>query len=169
MTHKHRATNSVTTAYTESEVPNDYDANSHQAQSEADHEYFRSHSPEKKSIPAPLNLGHNLGVGNQKEKPLHSPASFRSGFSIGSKQIIPPTHQQLRSIDNSPRYDGRMHDLQQKHLAAQQSAMGKNYEYFEGNNVFWLGGRLQNARDRPVNILTGILILFPTILFFIFS
>lgn len=48
-------------------------------------------------------------------------------------------------------------------------AAGKNYQYFEGNTVFAMGGRLQNARDRPVNIATGILVVLPAVLFFIFS
>jgi palmitoyltransferase ZDHHC9/14/18 len=50
-----------------------------------------------------------------------------------------------------------------------KSALGKNYEYFEGNTIFWLGGRLQNARDRPINIATGVFLVLPAILFFVFS
>jgi palmitoyltransferase ZDHHC9/14/18 len=46
---------------------------------------------------------------------------------------------------------------------------GKNYEYFTGNTRFFWGGRLQNTRDRPVNIATGLFVLIPGILFFIFS
>ncbi|KAF2452443.1 DHHC palmitoyltransferase-domain-containing protein, partial [Lineolata rhizophorae] len=50
-----------------------------------------------------------------------------------------------------------------------QMQLGKNYEYFTGNTVFCWGGRLQNARDRPINIATGILVLAPAGLFFGFS
>lgn len=46
---------------------------------------------------------------------------------------------------------------------------GKNHQYFDGNTRFWAGGRLQNARDRPVNIVTGLLAVLPGVLFFIFS
>lgn len=165
---QHRPTASITTGYTESDIPNDYDVNSQPTQSE-NGDYFRSESPEKRTLPAPLNLGNSLGIGDQKDKPLRSPHSFRSGFSIGSKQIIPPSHQQLHSNEPSPRYNEHARNSQEKQYLAQQSAMGKNYEYFEGNNVFWLGGRLQNARDRPMNIVTGVLLVLPAVLFFVFS
>jgi palmitoyltransferase ZDHHC9/14/18 len=45
-------------------------------------------------------------------------------------------------------------------------APGRNHEYFEGNTVFCLGGRLQNTRHRPINIGTGFLIVLPAALFF---
>ena len=49
------------------------------------------------------------------------------------------------------------------------SAMGKNYQYFSGNTVFCWGGRLQNTRDRPINIASAILLLVPIVLFFVFE
>lgn len=166
---QHRPAASITTGYTESEAPNEYDVNSQQGQSETSHHYFRSESPEKKSIPAPLNLNKTLGIGSKKDEAMVSPNSFRSGFSIGSKQIIPASHQQLHSNEPSPRYSDPAHNFPEKQYIAQQSAMGKNYEYFEGNNIFWLGGRMQNARDRPINIFTGVAIILPAILFFVYS
>jgi palmitoyltransferase ZDHHC9/14/18 len=45
-------------------------------------------------------------------------------------------------------------------------SVGKNYEYFTGNTVFCLGGRLQNSRDRPINIISAVFILLPIGLFF---
>ena len=162
---QHRLAASITTGYTESEAPENYATTSQQDASEAEHEYFQSQSPEKRHVPAPLDLSNTLSVAALKDKPMRSLHSFRSGLSIGSKQIIPPTHQQLPSAEPSPRYP----DLQEKQYIAQQSALGKNYEYFEGNNVFWLGGRMQNARDRPINILTGVVLVVPAVLFFVFS
>lgn len=47
--------------------------------------------------------------------------------------------------------------------------MGRNWEYFLGNTVFCMGGRLQNTKARPVNIATGAFVILPCILFFIFS
>ena len=162
----HRPAASITTGYTESEAPHDYDTTSQQGASEADREYFRSHSPEKKHTPSRLDLSNTLGAAAFKEAGLRSPHSFRSGLSVGSKQIIPPpNHQHLPSNEPSPRY----RTMQEKHQTAQREALGKNYEYFEGNNVFWLGGRLQNARDRPINVLTGLLLVLPAVLFFVFS
>ena len=45
---------------------------------------------------------------------------------------------------------------------------GKNYEYFTGNTVFCMGGRIQNTRDKPVNIGTGIFIILPGVLFLVY-
>lgn len=162
----HRPATSITTGYTESEPPHDYDATSQQGASEADREYFRGDSPRKKHTPSPLDLNNSSNVVGFNEKALRSPNSFRSGLSIGSRQILPPSnHQHLPSNDTSPRYP----NLEEKQYIAKQEAAGKNYEYFEGNNVFWLGGRMQNARDRPINVLTGLFLVVPAILFFVFS
>ncbi|KAK2855683.1 Eukaryotic peptide chain release factor GTP-binding subunit, partial [Arthroderma sp. PD_2] len=46
---------------------------------------------------------------------------------------------------------------------------GRNFEYFTGNTAFFGGGRFQNSRDRPVNIVTALLIVIPSALFFAFS
>lgn len=165
MPRQHRPTTSITTGYTESEAPENYDTASQQGRSEAGNDYFRGDSPEKRQIPAPLDLRNSLKVGQGQDQPLRSPHSFRSGLSIGGKQVFSPSHQHLPSNEPSPRYQ----EMQEKQYIAQQSALGKNYEYFEGNNIFWLGGRIQNARDRPFNILTGVLIVLPSILFFVFS
>jgi palmitoyltransferase ZDHHC9/14/18 len=43
------------------------------------------------------------------------------------------------------------------------------HQYFEGNTFFCLGGRFQNSRQRPINIATGLLIVIPCVLFFIFE
>ncbi|KAI5286170.1 Eukaryotic peptide chain release factor GTP-binding subunit, partial [Ascosphaera aggregata] len=50
-----------------------------------------------------------------------------------------------------------------------QPYLGRNYEYAVGNNVFCGKGRFLNSRDKPVNILTGIMILLPCGLFFGYS
>lgn len=49
------------------------------------------------------------------------------------------------------------------------SRVGRVFEYFEGNTVFCLGGRFQNARQRPVNVATGLFVVVPSVLFFVFS
>ncbi|OAA60545.1 dhhc zinc finger membrane protein [Niveomyces insectorum RCEF 264] len=50
-----------------------------------------------------------------------------------------------------------------------QTYTGKNYQYFEGNTVFCLGGRFENTKSRPINLATGLLVLIPCVLFFVFS
>lgn len=46
---------------------------------------------------------------------------------------------------------------------------GKNYEFFQGNTVFCLGGRFENTKSRPINIATGTMVIVPCVLFFVFS
>lgn len=73
-------------------------------------------------------------------------------------------HEKLSSAASSP-------GLAQQEATKKEvkKELGKNYEYFTGNTVFCWGGRLQNARDRPINIATGLMVLVPTGLFFGFS
>ncbi|CAK7225266.1 Eukaryotic peptide chain release factor GTP-binding subunit [Sporothrix curviconia] len=53
--------------------------------------------------------------------------------------------------------------------ASKRVTSGKNYEFFQGNTVFCLGGRFENTKSRPINIATGGLVIIPCILFFVFS
>jgi palmitoyltransferase ZDHHC9/14/18 len=71
-------------------------------------------------------------------------------------------HEKLPSDASSPQFAEATKE-------AVKREMGKNYEYFTGNTRFWLGGRLQNTRDRPVNLVTGFLVVLPAGLFFGFS
>lgn len=48
-------------------------------------------------------------------------------------------------------------------------SIGANYQYFLGNTVFFGGGRLQNARDLPINLATGTLAVLPSVLFLYYS
>jgi palmitoyltransferase ZDHHC9/14/18 len=127
-------------------------------------------SSQRQKKPQHLNLPKNYKQSDSTEPPLRSPRSFRSGFSLGSKrgssrQQAGAGHQHLSSNATSPRYDA----TQNPTIVSENVSLGKNYEYFEGNTAFFWGGRFQNARDRPVNIATGILLVLPAILFFAFS
>jgi hypothetical protein len=102
--------------------------------------------------------------------PSKSPRSFRSSFLLSSRdgratQMRPNQgHEKLTSAESSPR-------LARKEIskAVVKNELGKNHEYFSGNTAFCWGGRLQNTRDRPVNIATAILIILPAGLFFGYS
>lgn len=113
-----------------------------------------------------LTLGSNFRNGVAVDPPQKSPRSFRSNFSLGRKEA---GHEHLSSAATSPRFDvTKPLPLPPAEKKAPANA-SKNYQYFEGNTVFALGGRLQNARDRPINIATGIFVILPAILFFVFS
>ena len=127
-------------------------------------------SSQRQSKPKHLNLPKGYKQGDSGDPSLKSPRSFRSGLSLGSKrgssrQQIGAGHQHLPSNATSTRFDS----TQKPTIVPKTASPGKNYEYFEGNTVFFWGGRLQNARDRPVNIATGILLVLPAILFFAIS
>ncbi|PSR74868.1 DHHC palmitoyltransferase-domain-containing protein [Coniella lustricola] len=80
--------------------------------------------------------------------------------------------EKLGSADSSPQFQS--HDAEDHPDTAQQPRpmgrnAGRNWEYFTGNTIFCLGGRLQNTKSRPVNVATGAFIVIPCILFFAFS
>ncbi|OBT99277.1 Eukaryotic peptide chain release factor GTP-binding subunit [Pseudogymnoascus verrucosus] len=130
--------------------------------------------------------------------PSKSPHSFRSSFLLPSRGgDMPPHspnrsnhgHSKLSSGATSPARPSDVTPLPSP-LTPATGAMGekhgpggnggggaggggkggvKNYVHFPGNTRFFLGGRFQNARDRPVNIATGILVVVPAVLFFVFQ
>ncbi|KAF2839029.1 hypothetical protein M501DRAFT_1003573 [Patellaria atrata CBS 101060] len=102
--------------------------------------------------------------------PQKSPRSFRSSFILPSRGGNPGTsrpqgHEKLSSAASSPRLATGAASTKEE----VKNELGKNYEYFSGNTVFCWGGRLQNTRDRPIVVATGLLIVVPAALFFAFS
>jgi palmitoyltransferase ZDHHC9/14/18 len=158
----HRPAVSLATDYTHSEAPENFDTTSHDYVSNPDGDTgLVNGSNREKPRPKHLNIG---TAHTSDDAPQKSPLSFRSGFSLRNKNRPAPGHQHLSSNATSPDFPPA-----KTSPAALQSSMGKNYEYFEGNTIFWGGGRFQNARDRPVNVATGIILVLPAILFFAFS
>lgn len=117
-----------------------------------------------KPHPGRLNLSTPYTGHNAQDAPK-SPLSFLSlqNKGNGHDNHAARGHERLSSAGSSPGpMDAKKQPLPRKKL-------GKNYEYFTGNTVFWGGGRFINSRDKPVNIATGILVLVPAALFFVFS
>ncbi|KAI0476109.1 DHHC palmitoyltransferase-domain-containing protein [Xylariaceae sp. FL0804] len=109
--------------------------------------------------------------------PIKSPRSFRSSLFMPGKResssgpVNRDTHgaEQLSSCASSPRLTPRFSTKSKGGAGATRPkpvAQGRNHEYFEGNTVFCIGGRLQNTRHRPINIATGFLVVLPAALFF---
>jgi palmitoyltransferase ZDHHC9/14/18 len=125
---------------------------------------------QRPSKPQHLDLSKAHNDSTNLPTPGKSPRSFNTSFILPSRegrtsQMRPQEgHEKLASAESSPR-------LARKEATkeAVRKELGKNYEYFAGNTVFCWGGRLQNTRDRPVNIATGLFILVPSGLFFGFS
>lgn len=124
--------------------------------------------------PRPQHLDLTKSRNNDTGKlptPGKSPRSFRSSFLLSSReggrsgQIRPNQgHEKLASAESSPR-------LARKEISKEvvRKELGKNHEYFTGNTAFCWGGRLQNTRDRPINIATAVMIVVPAVLFFAYS
>jgi len=119
--------------------------------------------------PNQLDLGKNYKQSAGTLGPIErSPRSFRASFLIPSRNGASPRstnhgRQRLGSVP-APRNDADANTSTQGALEA-----GINYEYFEGNTVFCWGGRLQNTRDRPINIATAMIVVLPSALFFAYS
>jgi palmitoyltransferase ZDHHC9/14/18 len=117
-----------------------------------------------------LDLGKNYKNGTGSPgAPQKSPRSFRSSFLPSKRESAVVTddnkgREKLSSQPSSP-----PSPLPSKVQQVAKGTLGRNYEYHEGNTVFCWGGRWQNTRDRPINILTGLMVLVPGGLFFGFS
>ncbi|KAF2674881.1 hypothetical protein BT63DRAFT_395412 [Microthyrium microscopicum] len=110
--------------------------------------------------PSNLNIGRIIDA-NIPSGPI-TPRSFRSNILPSRHSQGYLGHQKLPSEASTAQAREATKSIVKKNL-------GKNYEYFPGNTVFCLGGRIQNTRDRPINIGTGLIILLPTALFLGFS
>ncbi|KAK0733677.1 DHHC palmitoyltransferase-domain-containing protein [Lasiosphaeria miniovina] len=124
-----------------------------------------------------VNVDKNYKLGGNVPSPIRTPRSFRSSFLLpgrieshdGSNREI-QGGEKLESIASSPHLPPPSRDGNvQPKPDNEKTKLGRNYEYFEGNTVFFLGGRAQNTRHRPINIATGSLVVLPSILFFVFS
>lgn len=119
-----------------------------------------------------LNIDKSYKNGGGLPTPSKSPRSFRSSFLLPTRGDIAPNspnrstqgREKLSSVASSP---GLTPVEALKSIA--KPKLGNNHEYFTGNTVFFWGGRLQNTRHRPINIATGLLVVIPATLFFIFS
>lgn len=96
-------------------------------------------------------------------KPQKAPRGFSSNFlraNGGASRGEAQGHKRLSS-SGSLTFPNPPQEVKAK--------PGINYQYFSGNTVFCLGGRLQNTRDRPINVFSGLVVLIPSILFLVFS
>ena len=124
--------------------------------------------------PTHLNLDISYQQGHGQPSPLQkSPHSFRSNFLRSGKGESPArngTHTQTQNHARLDSYSASQRSTQSKMAEQGGSDAGlRNYQYFSGNTVFCWGGRLQNTRDRPMNLATGFLVVLPSVLFLVFS
>ncbi|OLN96541.1 Palmitoyltransferase ERF2 [Colletotrichum chlorophyti] len=126
-----------------------------------------------------VNVDRRFGERGGQPSPIKSPRSFRSSFLLpgrsdqgqnksnrslpgGEKLSSTASTPQLNPVDSSRPAD--KHNLKKS-----KTNLGYVFQYFEGNTVFCLGGRFQNTKHRPINVATGLFIILPAVLFFVFS
>jgi len=126
---------------------------------------LRDRDQKSKPHPGHLNLNPTYNGPSGQDVPPKSPLSFLSLQNKGNAHNghDPRGHERLSSAGSSPGPG----DVKKQRFP--RGYLGKNYEYFIGNTFFCGGGRLQNSRDKPINIITGLLVVVPSALFFAFS
>lgn len=160
------------TDITDRDLPDRTTANSTPTGAETVRSRGESITPLHRPKPQHLDLSKSLKNDSTKlPTPSRSPRSFSASFGLsGSRdgrpsQMRPQTgHEKLASAESSPRMSRK-----EPTKETVKNELGKNYQYFSGNTAFCWGGRLQNTRDRPVNIATGTFIVVPSALFLGFS
>lgn len=119
-----------------------------------------------------LNIDKSYKNGGGLPTPSKSPRSFRSSFLLPTRGDAAPNspnrgtqgREKLSSVASSP---GLTPIDVPEEMKSQK--LGSNYQYFAGNTVFCWGGRLQNTRHNPINIATGLFVIVPSVLFYVFS
>ncbi|KAI1101650.1 zf-DHHC-domain-containing protein [Jackrogersella minutella] len=135
---------------------------------------------EEKGLSLDVNKSKTYKDSRNLPSPMKSPRSFRSNLFLPGKgeSTATPTNrnthgaEKLSSGASSPQFNRSTPNASvAKAKVAKEKTLGHgyNHEYFEGNTVFCIGGRLQNTRHRPINIATGFFLVLPGILFFAFS
>ncbi|KAK5632372.1 hypothetical protein RRF57_008086 [Xylaria bambusicola] len=134
---------------------------------------LRRKQAEEKGLSLNLDKSNSYRNNANPLTPVKTPHSFRSSLfmpGMGDSSNSRPNHdmrgaEKLSSGASTPRPTSNAAEVTTKE-ANPNPRLGRNHEYFEGNTVFCLGGRLQNTRHRPINIGTGVLIVLPAALFF---
>lgn len=113
--------------------------------------------------------------------PVKSPRSFRSSFRLSARSDLGGASHDRRSIEgaeklsssnnSSPRLRSVTIQKEARALStpSAKKSKGRVYQYFNGNTVFCLGGRWQNTKHTPINVATGLLVVVPCVLFFVFE
>ncbi|KAF6835482.1 palmitoyltransferase erf2 [Colletotrichum musicola] len=128
-----------------------------------------------------LSVNVDRGFRDQRNQPspVKSPRSFRSSFLLPGRSDGEqnksnrnlPGAEKLSSTASTPRLNAvdSSQPTDRNNLKKSKTNLGYVFQYFEGNTVFCIGGRFQNTKHRPVNVATGLFIILPAVLFFVFS
>ncbi|EMF08091.1 uncharacterized protein SEPMUDRAFT_152377 [Sphaerulina musiva SO2202] len=98
-------------------------------------------------------------------------ASNRSRREINEHRRSTRDHEKLSSNPASPNLNAKERDASPAKLFPKStgSRIGRNYQYYAGNYLFFCLGRCLNTRAKPLNLVTFVLTVLPAALFFGFS
>ena len=146
-----------------------------------DREFYNASPTEHQTVPSvgesqsPLQPSNGHARGNDEGKQHDeaerrtSTSQFRSTFlRLSKNSSTAPVHTDLAKHERQSNETMSPH-LHEKGPVDGAPDSGKNHEYFTGNTIFCWGGRLQNTRERPINIFTGMMVVLPTVLYFVFA
>lgn len=132
--------------------------------------------PDAAKINQAIDIGQGHGDLASVPSPVQPPRSLRSSFLMprrsdhgqirsrsaeGAKKLSSEASSQVNNFDAQGR---QRRSVQQ---AAPKQKTRRVHEYFDGNTKFFLGGRWQNAAQKPINISTGVFAVVPCVLFFV--
>ena len=135
--------------------------------SAADRDTVRSVADSSRPLHAPSQSRHEAD--RREMSTPKTPKSYQEILS-GSRARHPPLPSEHRAANHARSSDDS--NLGNSKAMSQPGTVlsrAKNYEYFTGNTCFCWGGRFQNARHRPVNLFTGLAIVAPMVLFYVFT
>ena len=111
-----------------------------------------------------------------QKSPKSPKSSLRASLGLSSrraskqeKRMSPNGHAQLQSDPSSPVNGSEKPPLSSHGRQPTAQKMGRNYEYYSGNSLFFGSGRWLNTKAKPLNVLTFTLTCLPAGIFFGFS
>jgi palmitoyltransferase ZDHHC9/14/18 len=120
--------------------------------------------------PPPLDID-GTTRSNSSLQAQKSPISLRASWSrqsrssrVNGRSADRDGHEKLPSVPSSP-----ANYMATPIAPDHKPSTARNHQYFNGNAVFFLHGRLINTRQRPLNVFTALLAIIPAALFFGFS
>ncbi|KAH6605197.1 palmitoyltransferase erf2 [Trichoderma cornu-damae] len=145
---------------------------------------LRKASVQEKAPPR-LDLGESKNLRDLRSFPsptAKTPRSFGSTFlpgmgdrdqgQSGQGRHAAGVEKLASTAASSPRLnpvDSQLRPKTESTAVPHKFGRHRNYEYFEGNTMFLFGGRWQNTRQRPINVATGLFVVIPCLLFFVFE
>ena len=121
-------------------------------------------SPEKSpriDTQTPFSANKSPALDSKSQRSPKTDRSFMSNLRHSSKQDV--------SSEKPNRHIQQGNSDLEASKEKEKPKLGRNWEYFDGNTLFFFGGRFQTAKDKPVMAFTAVCVIVPACLFFGYS